>query len=239
MKKNANLNLLAKSGIQFSGIDYLVEIFPAPIPETIDDIEIESESDLFRMSAHEGYEDLFVPSSENIQGESGGKKHQVNRIDFIRWQLTRFSEKTIFQLINKNSCDVTQLLDGDVEYEKDPDYSPETWLSPYEDEPGNYENGLKYIARLRKEVPDEFYSTLIDSILDPDYGVLQLLETEINDNLEEVRQMYSEWDVPLMIVSKGKFLPYTEADYDSGLMMDDYKLQRMYVRNNDEGDIAD
>jgi hypothetical protein len=49
--------------------------------------------------------------------------------------------------------------------------------------------------------------------------------------------MYGQWEVPLMIVSKGKFSPYTEADYDSGLMMDDYKLQRMYVRNYDEGDI--
>lgn len=237
MKKRANLNLLVETGIQFSGIDFLVEVFPAPIPDSIDDTDIESESDLFRMSAHEGYDELFVPSGENLQGESSGTKHLFSRTDFLRWQLVRFSEKTIYQLINKTGCDVTQLLDGDAEYEKDPDYSPETWLSPYEDDADNYDRGLKYIGRLRKEVPEEFYSTLIDSILDPDCGVLEHLETEISDNLDEVRQMYAEWDVPLMIVSKGKFLPYTEADNNSGLMMDDYKLQRMYVRNNDEGDI--
>lgn len=237
MKKSANLNLLAKTGIQFSGIDFLVEIFPAPIPVNIDDTGIESEGDLFRMSSHEGYDELFVPSAENLQGESEGKKHQFSRTDFLRWQLIRFSEKTIYQLINKTDCDVTQLLDGDEEYEKDPDYSPETWLNPYEDEAGNYEKGLNYIARLRKEVQEEFYTTLIESILDPDCGVLEHLETEISENLDEVREMYGQWEVPLMIVSKGKFSPYTEADYDSGLMMDDYKLQRMYVRNYDEGDI--
>ena len=238
MKKSANLNLLADAGIQFSGIDYLVEIFPAPIPQSIEDTEIESESDLFRMSSLEGYDELFVPSAENLQGESDGKKHQFSRTDFVRWQLMRFSEKTIFQLINKTDCNITQIFDDDAEYEKDPDYSPETWLNQYEDEPGNYEKGLEYIARLRQEVPEVFYSKLIESILDPNFGVLEHLETEISENLDEVRQMYAHWAVPLMIVSEGKFFPYNEADFDRRLMMDDYRLKRMYVRNYDEGDIA-
>ena len=238
MKKSANLNLLAEAGIEFSGIDFVVEIFPAPIPESFEDTDIDNESDLFRMSAHVGYDELFIPSAENLQGESEGKKHQFKNTEFLRWQLMRFSENTIFQLINKTDCDVTQLLDGDAEYEKDPDYSPETWLNQYEDEPGNYEKGLKYIARLRQEVPEVFYSKLIESILDPNFGVLEHLETEISENLDEVRQMYAHWAVPLMIVSIGKFFPYTEADYDSRLMMDDYRLKRMYVRNYDEGDVA-
>lgn len=238
MKKSANLNLLAEAGIEFSGIDFVVEIFPAPIPESFEDTDIDNESDLFRMSAHVGYDELFIPSAENLQGESKGKKNQFKSTEFLRWQLMRFSENTIFQLINKTDCDVTQLLDGDAEYEKDPDYSPETWLNQYEDEPGNYEKGLKYIARLRQEVPEVFYSKLIESILDPNFGVLEHLETEISENLDEVRQMYAHWAVPLMIVSIGKFFPYTEADYDSGLMMEDYRLKRMYVRNYDEGDVA-
>ena len=237
MKKSANLNLLAESGIEFSGIDSVVEIFPAPIPESFDGIDIDSESDLFRMSSLEGYDVLFIPSAENLQGESDGKKYQFKRTDFLRWQLMRFSEKTIFQLINKTDCDVTQLLDDDSEYEKDPDYSPETWLNQYEDEPGNYEKGLKYIARLKEEIPDVFYSKLFESILDPKFGVLEHLETEISDNLDEVRQMYAHWAVPLMIVSIGKFFPYIEADNDSRLRMDDYRLEHMYVRNYDEGDV--
>ena len=87
MKKSANLNLLAESGIEFSGIDCLVEIFPAPIPESFDDFEIDSESDLLRMSRHEGYDELFIPSAENLQGESDGKEYQFNRTDILKWQL--------------------------------------------------------------------------------------------------------------------------------------------------------
>lgn len=238
MKKSASLNLLAETGIQFSNVNFLVEIFPSPIPENINNTVIESVSDLFRMSAHEGYEELFIPTAEGLHGDSGGKKYEFSRTDFIKWQLTRFSEKTIFQLINKTDCDVTTLLDDDVEYEKDPDYAPDTWLNPYENGPFNFEKGLMYITRLRSEVPEEFYAKLIDSILDPDYGVLEHFETELNDNIIEVRQMYAEWEVPLMIVSKGSFFPYIEPGYDINLMMDDFRLQRMYVRNHDEGDIA-
>jgi hypothetical protein len=237
MKKSANLKLLAEAGIKFSGIDCLVEIFPAPIPESIDGIDIDSESDLFQMSSLEGYDVLFIPSAENLQGESDGKEYQFKRTDFLKWQLMRFSEKTIFQLINKTDCDVTQLLDDDSEFEKDPDDSPHTWLNPFEDDPSIYEKGLKYIARLREEVPEVFYSKLIKSILDPKFGVQEHLETEISNNLNEVRQMYAHWTVPLMIVSVGRFFPYTEADYDIHIRMDDYRLEHMYVRNYDEGDV--
>lgn len=237
MKNIADINSLAADGIKFSGVEFLVEIFPAPIPKTIFDINIESEGDLLRMSTHEGYDELFVPTTEYLQGESGGKNYQFSRFVFLRWQLMRFSENTIFQLRNKTDCDLTQLLDADEEYEKDPDYYPEGWLNPYEDGPGNFEKGLKYISRIRNEVPEEFCKALIDSILDPDRGVLEHLETEISNNLNEVRQLYSGWDVPLMIVSKGKFFSYIEPGSDSNLMMDEYRLQCMYVRNFDEGDI--
>lgn len=238
MKNSADLNSLAKAGIQFSQVDYLVEVFPAPIPRTIESIDIVSESDLFRMSCHEGYDELFVPSTETLEGETKGEKYEFERIDFIKWQLMRFSEETLFQLINKTDClDVTEILDGDTEWERDPDYDPETWLNGKINDPSNHEKGLKYIARLRKEVPGEFYSTLIDSILDPNFGVLKHLETEISDNLDEVRQMYSKWDVPLMIVSKGRFFPYIDSEYVCNLAMDDLNYERMYVRNYDEGEI--
>ena len=41
-----------------------------------------------------------------------------------------------------------------------------------------------------------------------------------------------------MVVSTGKFLPYIDAGYNHNLMMDDYNLKRMYIRNYDEGDKA-
>jgi hypothetical protein len=237
MKKTAEIKKFAANGIQFSGIEFVVEIFPSPIPTEISGVDINSETDLFRMSHHEGYEELYVTIKEFVVGSTQGKNHQFSRFEFVKWQLSGFSEKTLYQLINKTGCDITQILDQDVESEQDPDYWPEEWLNPYADESGNYEKGLAYIAKVRKLSPDAFYSTLIESIFDPDYGVLEHLETQIDENLEEVRQLYSEWDVPLMIVSKGNFSPYIESENHVNMMMDDFKLSSMHVRNQDEGEI--
>ena len=234
MSKKNSIDAFAESGLQFHGIDYVAEIFPAPIPEEINDIQIESEADLFRMSNHEGYEELYIPSSKTVSADSNGKTCEFDRNDFLAWQLSRMSAKTLYQLISKTSADVTEIFDADEEYEKDPDYYPEGWLNPYETEEGNYEKGIELIERFKKESPKKFYKAMTEAILDSDFGILAYLETEIDGNLEEVRSLYSHWDVPLMIVSKGKFHPYIE---DSNLMMDDYKLDCMYVRNQDEGEI--
>lgn len=235
MSKKNTIDKLLGAGLQFHSIENVIEIFPFPIPSEINDVQIEDESELFRMSAHEGFEELYVPSNEIISAESEGKTHKITREEFLRWQLERMSSKTIYQLISKTSANLTEILDSDAEYDKDNSYDPESWLNPYDTEDGNYEKGLKFIERLKNESPDEFYKILIDSIIDPDFGVLEHLETEIDGNLDEVRALYENWDVPLMIVSTGKFNPYIEAD--SNLMMDDYKLQHMYVRNQDEGEI--
>lgn len=237
MSKKNSIDAFAESGLQFHGIDYVAEIFPAPIPEEINDIQIESEADLFRMSNHEGYEELYIPSSKTVSADSNGKTCEFDRNDFLAWQLSRMSAKTLYQLISKTSAPVTEIFDADEEYDKDNDYDPESWLSPYDADGGNYERGLEFIDRLKKESPKKFYKALTDAILDANYGVLTHLETEIDDNLEEVRGLYGHWDIPLMIVSRGKFHPYTEAGDDSSLMMDDYDLERMYVRNQDEGEI--
>ena len=234
MSKKNNIDAFAESGLQFHAVDYVAEIFPAPIPEEINDIQIESEADLFRMSNHEGYEELYIPSSKTVSADSNGKTYEFDRNDFLAWQLSRMSAKTLYQLISKTSADVTEIFDADEEYEKDPDYYPEGWLNPYETEEGNYEKGIELIERFKKESPKKFYKAMTEAILDSDFGILAYLETEIDGNLEEVRDLYSHWDVPLMIISKGKFHPYIE---DSNLMMDDYKLDRMYVRNQDEGEI--
>ena len=234
MSKKNNIDTFVKSCLQFHAMDYVAEIFPAPIPEEINDIQIESEADLFRMSNHEGYEELYIPSSKTVSADSNGKTYEFDRNDFLAWQLSRMSAKTLYQLISKTSADVTEIFDADEEYEKDPDYYPEGWLNPYETEEGNYEKGIELIERFKKESPKKFYKAMTEAILDSDFGILAYLETEIDGNLEEVRDLYSHWDVPLMIISKGKFHPYIE---DSNLMMDDYKLDRMYVRNQDEGEI--
>jgi len=242
MKKSINLSQIASGGIQFTNVDYLIEIFPSPIPTTItseiSDIPIDSESDLFRMSIHEGFDELFLPSSEFVLSKSNGQNYQITRFDFLRWQLERFSNQTLYHLINKTCCNIIQFLDEEAEYAKDPDYHPEGWLDPGFDEEGYYEKGLRFIERVKIEAADNFYLALIESILDEDFGILTNLETEIDGNLDEIRDLYADWTVPLMIIWEGKFFPYIESDFDHNLMMDDYTLQRTHVRNYDEGEIA-
>lgn len=216
---------------------HVVEFFPAPLPEDLDGEEVTTESDLFRASHVNGYDEIFLAEGDAIHGEREGKKYTFPIEDFLRWQLERVNAETLWQLISKTDASVTEILDGDAEYDKDPDYYPEGWLNYHarEEHPGK---GLAYIERLRKEVPDEFYAVVIESMLDETYGVLnsEWFENEIDGNLEDIRTSYAEWDVPLMIVSVGKFYPYIAADSDHNLMMDDYKLNRMHIRNYDEGD---
>jgi hypothetical protein len=215
---------------------HLVEFFPAPLPEEIDGDTVFTESDLLRASNASGYDEFFLVNTQTIDGECDRKIYQFPVSEFIRWQLERINGKTLWQLISKTTALVTELLDSDAEYERDPNYDPESWLNVYaEDEyPGA---AVAYIRRLREEVPDKFYEILAKSIVDDRYGLLntEWYETEIEGNLDEVRALYSHWNVPLMIVSTGKFLPYISGEVEDALIMDDLKVHRMYVRNYDEG----
>ena len=229
---------LEKKGIVF-GASHLIEIFPSPLPDSNEDQEITCESDLFRASSNYGFDELYLNDSDIIRGESEGKDHQFTLNDFVQWQLERMQAITIYHLINKTNASVDNILDFDTEYNKDEDYCPDNWLNVYESEQ-YLEKGLAYIERLKLEAPDKFYKALINSILDENYGLLNSnwYESEIDENLDEIRKAYSHWDVPLMVVSTGKFLPYIDAGYNHNLMMDDYNLKRMYIRNYDEGDKA-
>jgi hypothetical protein len=229
---------LEKKGIVF-GVSHLIEIFPSPLPDSNEDQEITCESDLFRASSNYGFDELYLNDSDIVRGESEGKEYQFTLNDFVQWQLECMQAITIYHLINKTYAPVDNILDFEVEYEKDPDYYPEAWLNVYESEQ-YLEKGLAYIERLKLEAPKEFYKALINAILDENYGLLNpnWYESEIDENLDEIREAYSHWDVPLMVVSTGKFLPYIEAGYTHNLMMDDYNLKRMYIRNYDEGDKA-
>ena len=199
---------LEKKGISF-GISHLIEIFPSPLPDSNEDQEITCESDLFRASSNYGFDELYLNDSDIVRGESEGKDHQFTLNDFVQWQLERMQAITIYHLINKTNASVDNILDFDTEYNKDEDYCPDIWLNVYESEQ-YLEKGLAYIERLKLEAPDKFYKALINSILDENYGLLNpnWYESEIDENLDEIRKAYSHWDVPLMVVSTGKFLPY-------------------------------
>lgn len=223
-------------GISFY-TDYMVEIFNAPLmSDDSNGADIETAWDLFRMSAHEGFDELFLTNSDLVNGESNGKHLQFSRDDFLRWQLERFSAESLYHLAAKTDVHIASSDDDDFEekYEKDPEYNPDEWLNENNSDQENKQKGLNLIEQIRKEKPDEFYQLLIDGILDEHVGLLTWLETEIDDNLAEVREAYAHWPVPLIVVSEGDFAPYIEPDNMSNLMMDDMRLRRMYIRNYDE-----
>jgi hypothetical protein len=234
-----------KNGIMFSA-DYMIEIFNAPLMgDDSNGTEVETAWDLCRMSVHEGFDELFLPYSDVVRGESNGEQLQFARDDFIKWQLERFNAETLYHLAAKTdasiagSCNtdfqpVDKLLNFEEEYEKDPQFDPDTWLNENILDNENKKKGLMLIERVRKEKPREFYKLLIDGIVDENTGLLTWLETEIDDNLAEVRDSYAHWSAPLIVVSEGDFAPYINPENMSNLMMDDMRLNRMYVRNYDE-----
>lgn len=229
-----------KNGIMFSA-DYMVEIFNAPLmSDDSNGTDIETAWDLFRMSMHEGFNELFIPHADVIRGESNGEQLNFARNDFLRWQLERFNAETLYHLAAKTDVRIASNDDEDFEenYEKDPDYDPETWLNENIQDTGNKQKGLMLIEEIRKDKGDAFYKLIIEGILDEHTGLLAWWETEIDDDFAEVRDAYAHWPVPLIVVSEGDFIPYIEPSDMNNLMMDDMRLRRMYVRNYDEDDKA-
>lgn len=229
-----------KNGIMFSA-DYMVEIFNVPLmSDDSNGVVFHTAWDLFRMSMHEGFDELFLPHSDIVRGESNGEQLTFARDDFLRWQLERFNAETLYHLAAKTDVRIASTDDDDFEekYEKDPEYNPDEWLDENNSDPDNKQKGLKLIEEIRKEKPDEFYKLIIDGILDKHVGLLTWLETEIDDNLAEVREAYAHWPAPLIVVSDGDFAPYIDPSNMNNLMMDDMRLSSMYVRNYDEDDKA-
>ena len=223
------------NGIDFNYITSVFEIFPSPLPLHIDregdTFEIEDATDLFRTSMHLGFDELYLPDREVVTAKSGGNDVSFSSTDFVRWQLERFSAETLYYLINKVNFGVDDFMDADEEYEKDNDYYPDGWLSEYEED--SKAKGLELIERMRVEKSDDFYRALISGILDEEYGLLTHAETDILEDFSQSSN-YDDWAVKLGVIFKGKFYPYIEAGNDSNLMMDNFKLYQIWVRNYDE-----
>lgn len=223
-------------GISFSNISYLVEIFPSPIPKEINGIKINSAGDLFRMSNAAGFYEIYVPDSPIVMGEAGTKKIKFTRNDFIAWQILRIHPSTILWLACKTEADLHELSKYDPEFEKLPNYNLDNWLNPFNSDDITT-HGYAFIERIKSHAPAKLCELMTSAILGEDYGVLTFWETEIHDDIKPIRKLYKNWDEPLMVISCGNFYPYIEAGDDSGLLMDDYRLREMFVRNYDEGDI--
>jgi hypothetical protein len=226
-------------GVQFEAVPNVVEIFPAPLPDEVNDEPVGNIFDLTMTSAHFGFDEIFLPKGKTIRGKVGDKEVVFKSKDFLAWQLMRVSPRTLYFLASKTDASLYNLLDDDEEYEKDPDYNGEDWLYPYGKTEEELQSGFKLVERIRREKSQEMVDRLVECMLDADFGVRAYGETEIDkNNLDEVREMYGEWRVPLMLVYVGKFLPYIAAGEDSNLMRDSWDIRLVTVRNYDEGDIA-
>lgn len=224
-----------KDKVTFSGIEYVCELFKTPIP--FEEYQVSSISDMFKMSTamNDTFFELFLPKSDMVDVNFNGVSEKIPSNDFVDWQLLKVSSETIYYLINKCDADFEEFYDFDDELKKDEDYNPQEWLSEYDSE--FKAKGLKFIDRMRNEETDKFLNILRGCILDDDVGLKSWLETEVfPSTFEDDFEKYAEWDVMLMVVSKGDFYPYLE-DTPHNLCMDDGAPNRMFIRNYDEGDI--
>jgi hypothetical protein len=74
-------------GVQFKFIDYVFEIFPAPLPSQIDmdgDLKtIEDANDFFSSSIQFEFEKLHFIKNKIITAKSNGQYLEVSSIDFV------------------------------------------------------------------------------------------------------------------------------------------------------------
>ncbi|MEY4567867.1 MAG: hypothetical protein RLY14_2837 [Planctomycetota bacterium] len=232
------LDSYINSGVEFRDLQYVVEIFPSPLPLEYDGEIVSDANDLLLTSEAYGFSEIFFPNTEKVWGVIDGKKVQFKREDFLAWQLLRATPATLYHLANKTCLDLQEMLDFDEEFAKNNSYDPDAWLNPYQATGESYANGLELVEKLRIKKPAQLISLLVSAMIDPNSGVLQGLETRVEDDLKSVHDSYSHWTVPLMVVSRGRFAPYIESGDSSNFKRDDYHLTEMYVRNFDEGDIS-
>lgn len=229
--------------ILFHGVSHLVELFPAPIPEVIEsengEFEIETASDLMQMSHWLGTTELYLPSGATVIAKTDEHELEIGALEFLKLQLEKASPETLYYLINKIDAqpELSEILDGDAEYEKDEDYYPEGWLNEYETD--SLEQGLAFLARLKEEEPDALCDEIARCCLDPNTGLANWLEADIGDDFE-LRHNYDEWDVRIAVVFEGKFIPcapegWITSHHSNALSLDDWTVKRIFIRNYDEG----
>lgn len=232
---DVGIKTIVDSAISFR-VTHVIELFPAPLPTSADELNLDTGMDLFDQSPKFGFDELYLVAGKTVQGESQGQHCSVPIEEFLRWQLERMGPKTLWHLADKVQAHVIDILDFDSEYELDSDYSPEDWLDVYEEDqfPGK---GVEYIERLVSEQPQQFFDILTDAILDDLYGLLNKdwYETEIKKDLTFAREIYDEWQAPLMVVSMGDFLVTLEPSNDRKLVLDQLKITRMFIRNCEKG----
>jgi len=224
--------------VTFSGINFVCEVFKTPIDT--DTFDVESVDDLFRLSTpHNDTYEVYIPGGETVTVKYDDTAESVSAKDFIDWQLINLDTETLYYFINK--CEAISsfenFYDMDEEIEKDEDYDPADWL--WENNEYHKEKAMEFIDRMKNDDPGRFAEVLRKNILDENYGLLQCMETTIeDDSIQNTLKEYSKWPVMLMVVTVGNFEPYIEFNSDN-LSLDDYSIDSMHIRNYDETESFD
>ena len=234
------LESLIASGepVMFSGVSAVVELFPSPLPEKIptepDESEVEGAEDWFSTSHFFGTDGLFIPNDSGVVAKAGELEVSLEAHEFLALQFRTVSLNTIYYLINKidSASAIAEILDFDTEYELDDAYDPEGWLNEYQSE--YFEQGLQFLGRLRAEHADQLFSILADGVMDEDCGLKQHWESSLTFD-PEAREKYADWPVRVAMVFEGKFFPYLDGAAAEGLLLDDFQISDVLIRNYDEG----
>ena len=199
-------------------------------------------------------EDNFelIPGSDKI----------ISGKDFLKFQLQKINIDTLIQLPSRVDFSLYDELKTDLlKQTLDPSIELNDWGEPVDESKHPYwlnysdnlfnihkpvekdyvkeweENlkiGKKFLEEFRISHSSLLLDPLADAILDPDWGIYNHWETKI-ENLSEVRQSYSKWNCPLMVIYSGKMWPqYTNNGWPN-FNSPTYNIYDVYVRNNDEG----
>lgn len=234
------LESLIASGepVMFSGVSAVVELFPSPLPEKIptepDELEVEAAEDWFSTSHFFGTDRLFMPSDTGVFATAGELEASLEAHEFLALQFRTVSLSTLYYLVNKidSASAIAEILDFEAEYAVDEAYDPEGWLNEYQSE--YFEQGLQFLGRLRAEHADQLFSILAEGVMDEDCGLKQHWETSLMFD-PEAREKYAGWPVRLAMVFEGEFFPYLDGAVAEGLLLDDFQISDVFIRNYDEG----
>ena len=87
--------------IHFSA-EYVIEIFTPPLmSQNRFGKKVVSTCDLFKMSPEGGFDILYYCNANEVNAISGDKNLKISIDDFLRWQLERMNEVTLYHLAAK------------------------------------------------------------------------------------------------------------------------------------------
>lgn len=240
------MNEIQRQGGRFWNVSTVAELFDSPLPtDDPNGNDIEDWQDLFRTS---DLGEIFVPETDEVFFSYSNSEEQnvVSTLEFVAWQIDNASAEFIYYLINKvDGQSIVREIYPEANEEQPKNWqeiqfdeywlsdAEESWLNEYDRD--SQSTAMKFIEMCKSEKPLELAFALAECVLEGNFGITcaDHLEEDFTENFD-ARDAYSDWDVKIMCVAKGRMFPYIEPD-SSHLAMDDCKVSYYGVRNYDEG----